>query len=230
MKSIADHFTAKALKRLAGGGAKSELPVFVMGMPRSGTTLVEQILASHPKIHGAGELRFLGNVASSTGAYPEMLANLTPERAEALGRAYLASVEPLAGGKSRVVDKMPSNFIMAGLIPLILPQARIIHVWRNPVDNCLSCYSRLFSKEQLFTYDMAELGQFYRAYERLMDHWRAVLPPDRFIETRYEDMVADQEAESRRLVEFVGLPWSAACLRFDKDQAHRQDGQRQPGA
>ncbi len=216
MKSIGDHFPAEILERLAGGGAKSELPVFVMGMPRSGTTLVEQILASHPKVHGAGELRFLGQVAGSKGPYPQMLDSLTPETATELGRAYLAEVEPLAQGKARLVDKMPSNFMFAGLAKLILPQARIIHVRRNPVDNCLSCYSRLFSKEQLFTYDLAELGLFYRSYERLMDHWRAVLPPDRFIETRYEDMVANQEAESRRLVDFIGLPWSKACLQFEK--------------
>jgi hypothetical protein len=112
------------------------------------------------------------------------------------------------------VDKMPANFLHAGLIHLMLPNARIIHCRRDPVDTCLSCYTKLFGAEQAFAYDLTELGRFHRAYQGLMDHWRAVLPPDRFIEVDYEAVVADLESEARRLIGFLGLPWDASCLTF----------------
>ena len=183
-------------------------------MPRSGTTLIEQILASHPQVQGAGELSALPRLVERLGPYPGALPGLNIETATQAGRAYLDEIAPLAQGRARLVDKMPSNFLHAGLIPILLPQARIIHVRRNPLDTCLSCYSKLFLKEQQFSYDLAELGRFYRGYERLMDHWRSILPADRFLEVRYEDVVADLETEARRLVDFIDLPWDAACLRF----------------
>jgi hypothetical protein len=216
MRSIAEAFPADMVERLGGGGASSELPVFVLGMPRSGTSLIEQILASHPKVHGAGELSALSRIVDMYGVYPDMLRSLTPEAATQIGQTYLNEITPLAGTHSRLVNKMPSNFLFAGLITLALPQARIIHVRRNPVDNCLSCYTKLFAKEQLFTYDLAEMGRFYRNYEALMDHWRAILPADKFMEVQYEELVADQEGQSRRMVDFLGLKWDKACLRFDK--------------
>jgi tetratricopeptide (TPR) repeat protein len=216
LRSIADGFSRDILDRLAGGGAPSELPVFVFGMPRSGTSLVEQILASHPRVCGAGELSTLSRVIDLHGAYPDLLRALTPETTTRMGQAYLDQIAPLAVGKTRLINKMPWNFLFAGLITLILPQARIIHVRRNPMDNCLSCYTKLFATEQLFTYDLAELGRFYRGYGTLMDHWRAVLPADRFMEVRYEDVVADLEGEARRMVDFLGLPWNDGCLRFER--------------
>jgi hypothetical protein len=188
--------------------------VFVFGMPRSGTSLIEQILASHRDVQAAGELSTLSRVVSRLGPFPAALSGLTPDIATQLGRLYLDEIEPLAAGRSRVVDKMPSNFFYAGLIPLLLPQARIVHVLRNPLDTCLSCYSKLFAREQLFSYDLTELGRFYRGYDKLMAHWRAILPADRFLEVRYEDVVADLEGQARRLISFLDLPWDDACLRF----------------
>ena len=133
-----------------------------------------------------------------------------------LGASYLGAIRPLSGGRAHVVDKMPANFLHAGLIHLMLPNARIVHCRRDPVDTCLSCYTKLFSAEQAFAYDLAELGQFHKAYQVLMDHWRAVLPRDRFIEVDYEAVVADLEDEARRLTDFLGLPWDDACLDFHK--------------
>lgn len=190
--------------------------VFVVGMPRSGTTLIEQILASHPDVCGGGELSILQDIAHQAGGYPALAEHLNAENEQALGERYLEATKPLAGGQKRFVDKMPSNFLFAGLIHRILPNARIIHVRRDPVDTCLSCYTKLFTREQLFSYDQAELARFYRSYDRLMDHWRAVLPADRFIEVRYEDMVADLEHQTRRLTDFCGLDWNPACLDFHK--------------
>jgi hypothetical protein len=214
MARIPQVFTPTLLEAKAGQGAASGLPVFVLGMPRSGTTLVEQVLASHPDIHGAGELRHVQALADSVGNFPGSVAGLTPEQLKGLGEAYLARVAPLAQGRRHVVDKMPSNFLYAGLIRLILPDARIIHCRRDPVDTCLSCYSKLFTSEQAFSYDMAELGGFHRAYQALMAHWRAVLPASHFIEVDYEAIVADLQAEARRILGFLGLPWNDACLRF----------------
>jgi tetratricopeptide (TPR) repeat protein len=212
--SIAEVFTPAQLDRLGGGGAPSALPVFVLGMPRSGTTLIEQILASHPAVHGAGELLHVQRLADSIGGFPEAVAGLAPKPLAALGEAYLAQVKPLAQGRRHVVDKMPANFMYAGLIRLMLPGARIIHSRRNPVDTCLSCYSKLFTSEQAFSYDLAELGQFHLGYQTLMAHWRAVLPASHFLEVDYEAMVADPEAETRRLLDFLGLPWNPAVLQF----------------
>lgn len=214
--SIPKAYDKAAMKRLGGGGAPSQSPVFVLGMPRSGTTLIEQILASHPSVFGAGELSTLRRLADQHGGIIDLPKVLTPDLARGLGEAYLAETALLGNGKARIVDKMPSNFLQAGLIPLILPGARIIHVRRDAVDNCLSCYTKLFAREQLFTYNLPELGQFYRDYEALMAHWRKVLPSDRFIEVDYEAVVEDQEGQSRRLIEFLDLPWDKAVLEFHK--------------
>jgi tetratricopeptide (TPR) repeat protein len=216
LESIPAQFPPALFERLAGAGAPASTPVFVLGMPRSGTTLIEQILASHPQVHGAGELGALHRLAEGHGGIPGVATGLTAQAALAMGQAYLAEVQALAAGKARVVDKMPSNFILAGLIPLILPGARIVHVRRDPVDTCLSGYTKLFAKEQLFTYDLDEAGRFYRSYEALMDYWRAVLPAGHLIEVAYEDVVDDLEGQARRLIAFIGLEWDEACLSFDK--------------
>ncbi|MES2025223.1 MAG: sulfotransferase [Pseudomonadota bacterium] len=216
MEHIATTLDADFLAQHTGASAASELPVFIIGMPRSGTTLVEQILASHPHIHGAGELSALRLAIEKVGAFPESITNLSSDAWAQIGHDYLAHITPLANGKKRLVDKMPSNFFYAGLIPLILPGARIIHCRRDPVDTCLSCYSKHFVGEQLFSYDQTELGQFHLAYQALMDHWRQVLPVDRFIEVDYEAVVDDLEGEAKRLIDFVGMPWDDACLDFHK--------------
>ena len=218
MHRIADAFTHDRLNQLQGAGAPSELPVFVISMPRSGTTLVEQIVSSHPQVMGAGELPALRLVIEGCGAFPEVVASVTRDDAARLGQAYLARIGPLAQGAVRLIDKMPANFFYAGLIPPILPGARIIHCRRDPLDTCLSCYTKQFAGEQSFAYDLTELGAFYRSYEGLMRHWRGVLPAERFIEVDYEAIVDDLAGEARRLVDFLGLPWDEACLSFHQNR------------
>jgi tetratricopeptide (TPR) repeat protein len=218
MASIAAAFTPDVLERL--GHLRSEQnttaprPIFVLGMPRSGTTLVEQILASHPDIHGAGELNHIPRLVGELGAFPAAVAGITLAQLSQLGDAYLAAIAPLAQGQRHVVDKMPANFLYAGLIRLILPEARIIHCRRDPVDTCLSCYSKLFAQEQVFSYDLAELGRFHRDYQRLTAHWRAALPAAHFLEVDYEAVVDDLEREARRMLAFLDIPWDPACLAF----------------
>jgi tetratricopeptide (TPR) repeat protein len=218
LTSLAETVSPAFLARLAGQGADSSMPVFVLGMPRSGTSLVEQILASHPAIHGAGELAYLQRLADALGPYPRSLADLAPGQLRRLGEAYVAQLAKLAAGRRHVVDKMPANFLYAGLIRLALPSARIIHCRRDPVDTCLSCYSKLFTSEQSFTYDLTELGRFHGDYQRLMAHWRAVLPASHFLEVDYEAVVADIEPQARRMIGFLGLAWDPACLEFHTTQ------------
>ena len=210
--SIVDVFSPALFDRLGGHGVQSNLPVFVCGVPRSGTTLVEQILASHPSVHGAGELKLMKYTIDGMRGFPEVMGTMTPEQVTKVGENYISRVMPLAGGKARLVDKMPANFLYAGLIHLAMPEAHIIHCRRNPVDTCLSCYTKLFRVEQTFTYDLEELGRFYRDYEIVMDHWRKILPASRFLEVDYEAIVEDTETEVRRMLDFLGLPWDDACL------------------
>jgi tetratricopeptide (TPR) repeat protein len=194
------------------GDTSPGLPVFVLGMPRSGTSLVEQILASHPKVHGAGELMLLRRlVRGLPGGFPENLAGLDDGELRRLGEDYLAGLRPLAPGAARITDKMPRNFQLIGLIHRILPHARIVHCRRNPLDTCLSCYTRLFRNGQAFSYDLAELGQYYRLYDELMAHWRAVLP-GRLLEIDYEAVVADPKPQVEALLAHCGLDWDARCL------------------
>jgi len=227
--AVANTFSMELLQRFAGTGAghPSEAPVFVMGMPRSGTTLVEQILASHPEVHGAGELQVLRQLVPGLSTlepdpcpplYPALLARCSPADLARMGQEYVARVCDPYPDKRRVIDKMPVNFLYAGLIHLVLPNARIIHCRRDPVDTCLSCYMRTFTGDVSFAYDLYELGHYYRHYSALMDHWRALLPPRCYLEVRYEDIVEDLEREARRMVEFCGLSWDAACLRFHQNE------------
>ena len=216
MQKIAAAFMPDLMEKFKGAGAASERPVFVMGMPRSGTTLVEQILASHPGIYGAGELSALRLAVDHAGVFPDDVARWSGDDFARMGRDYLSRVASLAPDALRLVDKMPANFLYAGLIPLILSGARIVHCRRDPVDTCLSCYSKHFAGEQLFAYRLDELGAFHRAYQALMDSLRKVLPPDRFLEVDYENVVDDLEGEARRLISFVDMPWDDACLSFYK--------------
>ena len=195
MKQIAEVFSRDLLEAKAGLGAHSTSPVFVVGMPRSGTTLIEQILATHPMVHGAGELGRLQSLGDELG-FPESFRTLTAEKLRAAGEAYLATIAPLAGGRPHVVDKMPSNFALLGMLRLILPQAHIIHCRRDPVDTCLSCYTKLFAGPQAFSYNQTELGRFYRAYRGLMAHWRALLPASHFLEVDYEPWSRTSRARS----------------------------------
>ncbi len=214
MASIAEAFSSALLEAKAEQGAHSSLPIFVVGMPRSGTTLVEQILASHPMVYGAGELPRLRTLVDGLGDFPAYAPDLSAAQMKALGEAYLADVAPMSAGRRHVIDKMPSNFSLCGLIRLVLPDARIVHCRRDPMDTCLSCYTKLFAGEQAFAYDQRELGRFHRAYQALIAHWRAILPASHFLEVDYEAVVEDIEAQTRRMLDFLGLPWDEACLRF----------------
>jgi hypothetical protein len=191
-----------------------------MGMPRSGTTLVEQVLAALPEIHAAGELRAFEQAmqtfspidadATNVQRFTELLARELRQ----LGVRYAREVEGLSASATRVTDKNPFNFRFAGIIHLALPNARMIHVRREPADTCFSCFSSLFTEDNEFSYDLAELGRYYHAYEQLMAHWRAVLPAESMLEVRYEDLVDDFEHQARRIVAYCGLNWRDACNDF----------------
>ncbi|MBI1887164.1 MAG: sulfotransferase [Nitrosomonadales bacterium] len=219
--AIMRNFETATLDRLRGGGDPSQVPIFVLGMPRSGTTLTEQVIASHPEVHGAGELPDLMAIALrdiAGAAFPDNARLLDQARLSAWGAEYVAGLQRRALDMPRITDKMPANFQAVGLIHLMLPNAKIIHVKRNPVDTCISCFSKLFTFGQEFSYDLAELGRYYVDYARLMEHWRKVLPEGAFLEVQYEDIVADQEAQSRRIIEYCGLEWNDACLDFHQNK------------
>jgi tetratricopeptide (TPR) repeat protein len=211
-------FDRDTLARLRGSGDPSSVPIFVLGMPRSGTTLTEQIIASHPAVHGAGELPDLMAIAqrdiAGTGVrFPDNIPALDQPTLGAWAAEYVAGLRRRAPDAIHVTDKMPANFMAIGLIHLMLPNAKIIHVNRNPVDTCLSCFTMLFSHGHAYSYDLAELGRYYADYARLMAHWRQVLPEGAFLEVRYEDLVTDNEAQTRRLIAYCGLEWNDACLK-----------------
>lgn len=208
-------FERAALTALAADGIDSPRPLFVVGMPRSGTSLVEQILASHPEVHGAGELLFWNLAAEvERGAPPERRAATI----RALGHDYLALLSRLAPSAQRVVDKMPANLENLGLIHAALPGARIIHVERNPVDTALSIYFQGLSHAHAYATDFDDIVHHGREYRRLIAHWRAALPAATLLEIRYEAMTADPETWVRRMLAHAGLPWDARCLEF-----HRTD-------
>lgn len=214
MDKIAATFTPALMKKFENAGPVSERPVFIIGMPRSGTTLVEQILASHPDVHGAGELSALRRSVNKAGQFPDDISHWTAENLYKTGSDYLAQIDGIAPSVLRVVDKMPSNFLYAGLIPLILPGARIVHCRRDPMDTCLSCYSKNFSGQQLFSYELTELGRFHRGYQSLLERLRELLPENRFLEVDYEAVVDDLDGQAKRLIKFLGLSWDPACLSF----------------
>jgi len=214
-------FDKLTIDRLRGGGDPSKTPIFVLGMPRSGTTLTEQIIASHPDVYGAGELPDLMEMLQrdfdgTDAGFPHNLATLNQQKLTSLAAEYINRLQARAPDAKHITDKMPANFYAVGLIHLMLPNAKIIHINRNPVDTCVSCFTRLFNHKQHHTYDLAELGQHYANYAKLMAHWREVLPAGAFMEVHYEDVVADQEAEARRLIAYCELEWDDDCLDFHK--------------
>ena len=211
-------FTVEAMRKGRGFGDPSTVPVFIIGMPRSGTTLVEQILASHPKVYGAGELNDFEAAMASLRGLDGARLRLGGEELRRIGARYLKRIRAIAPAAERITDKMPANFRYAGLIHLALPKARIIHTRRDPIDTCLSCFSILFAHNQRFTYDLAELGRYYRAYAALMKHWREVLPLEEMLEVQYEELVDNFELLARRIVAYCGLEWNNACLEFYKNK------------
>jgi tetratricopeptide (TPR) repeat protein len=215
LQRIAQRFTAEFLLRSRGAGDPSECPIFIVGMARSGTTLVEQILASHPDVFGAGEVGELGRLYDGLNAGGR---DLTHAELASIGGRYLEAMRRRAPDARRVTNKMPGNFAAIGLIAAALPKAKIIHVRRNPLDTCFSCWTTLFATGHRYTHDLADLGHYYRAYEDLMSHWREVLPANAVIEVTYEDLVADFAPEARRIVEACGLSWDDACLDFHRTE------------
>ncbi|HEY2037178.1 MAG TPA: sulfotransferase [Steroidobacteraceae bacterium] len=208
-------YTQQRLARPLEGIRESAKPVFVTGMMRSGTSLVEQIIASHSKAAGAGELDFWGNAARQHERIVRYeVAN--PALAGRLADAYLQTLSRYSAEALRVVDKSTFNSDHLGLIHMALPQARIIYLRRDPVDTCLSCYFQNFANVASFTMDLSDLAHYYREHHRLIMHWRSTLPAGVLLEVPYAELVADPEAWSRRIIEFIGLEWEPRCLEFQQ--------------
>lgn len=216
--SIIQQYGADTIEKQRSSGNPSEIPIYIVGMPRSGTTLTEQIITSHPLVAGGGERGFWGETERAREGKG------MPDKAdvEVITQACLEDLSGIikASDKqaTRVTDKMPHNFQHVGLIHIAFPNARIIHVRRHPVDNCLSIYFQSFRSDHPYAYDLGNLAFYRREYERLMDHWQNVMPADRYFEFNYEDLVADQEGMSRKLIEFCGLEWNDACLNYHENK------------
>jgi tetratricopeptide (TPR) repeat protein len=202
-------------------GSPDQTPVFILGMPRSGTSLVEQILASHPDVFGAGELNDILYLtrkicpADSSSKYPACVLDLDAGAFEELGKQYIAGIRNHSAGTKHIIDKMPHNFLHIGFIRAILPNARIIHLIRDPMDNCLSVFKKGFISGHDYSYDMTELGQYYNLYLDLMEYWRNTLPGFLY-DLSYEELVTDQEGQTRKLLDYCNLSWDDACLDFHK--------------
>lgn len=215
----------KAARVIANQPAPERTPIFILGMPRSGTTLLEQILSTHSGVFGAGELSTMSEViakAMPEGHYrhfPDAVTDLAPETWQQLGEDYLNEVWKLAPQASYITDKMPANFLYIGMMHVMFPNAKIIHAMRNPMDSSFSCYSRLFNKDNLaYSYDLDALGRYCNRYLGLMEHWHAVLPEGTIFDCRYEEMVEHTEIQARRVLEYIGLPWDERCLDFHKNK------------
>ena len=190
-------------------------PIFIVGMPRSGTSLVEQILASHPQVYGAGEVNYIGLIAANL-EYPDKAFKLDVSILQTMARQYMDALDKHSGGALFVTDKMPDNFLYLGLIALLFPNAKIIHTRRNPLDTCLSCYFKFFAGSHEYSYDLKELGLYYRKYEKLMNYWqhRGIS----FLDVHYENLINDLEGVSRQMTGYCGLEWSEACLNFHQSK------------
>jgi tetratricopeptide (TPR) repeat protein len=225
LREIERVFSPELVARFRGRGHPSPLPILIVGMPRSGSTLVEQILASHHAVFGGGERSdfsaAMNSVAVDLSApdFPESCAALDADRLARLGAAYLARLRASteaagAANAMRITDKMLANYTVAGLVHLALPNARIIHTRRDPIDTCMSCFSKLFATDIPYAYELGELGRYYCACEALMAHWHRVLPTGVILDVQYEELVADFEPQVRRIVAHCGLEWDPSCLSF----------------
>ena len=213
-------FTQQFLEDNYGHGDPEPAPIFIVGLPRSGSTLLEQILSSHSKVDGTHELRDLAltirsnREMSGRGAqYPKSVANIDQDGFKCLGSEYIERTLRHRGGRPFFTDKNPNNHVHVGLLHLILPNAKIINARRHPLDSCLGSYKQLFAEGQSFSYDLVELGEHFLQYQRLMDHWHEVLP-GKVLDVHYEEVVADLEGQVRRILEYCELDWEESCLRF----------------
>lgn len=210
-------FTPSFLKRPATHDTRC--PIFIVGMPRAGTTLIEQILASHESIYGAGELTILDDIIREACHIAQLpfstwVTQLTDPEFLMLGKKYLDRASVLASNKNFIIDKMPGNCFYIGMIYRMLPNAKIIHAIRDPMDSCFSCFTHLFKESMLFAYDLTALGTYYTLYAKAMQHWQTVLPETAIFNLPYEHMVENHEALSKQLIHYLGLPWDANCLNF----------------
>jgi Flp pilus assembly protein TadD len=218
--ALRDAFDRSFFDRIQGYADPSELPIFIIGMPRSGTSLVEQILASHAQVHGGGERATIFYMADELGrgnerGFPACIDELDEASIKVMAERYLSELRTLSPEAKRITDKMPGNFVYLGLIAALLPRARIIYCRRDPMDTCLSIYFQTFAGFHPYAYDLENLGHYYREHERLMAHWREVLP-SQMLSVEYEETVADQRGMTERLLDFCGLPWDERCLEYYK--------------
>lgn len=219
--ALIEVFNGDFVQQMADQGCKDSSPIFVVGLPRSGSTLIEQILASHSMVEGTSELPYLARVGGSLNKnradginYPHAMRELSASHLQSLGQDYLKYAQMhRTEGAPRFIDKMPNNFPNLGLLSLILPNAKIIDARRHPLDSCLGNYRQLYAKGQDFTYDQTDIGEYFLQYQRLMDHWHTVLP-GKILTLQYEENVVDLDNQVKRLLEFCELPWEDACLRF----------------
>jgi tetratricopeptide (TPR) repeat protein len=218
--TIIEVFTPDFFEKRASFGYSDAAPILIVGLPRSGSTLIEQILSSHSQVDGTAELSDLAKLGHRTGQnrfdelnYPESVIDLDANNIEGLGKDYIESTFHHRQGAAYFTDKMPNNFPHIGFLHLILPNAKVIDARRHPLDSCFGTFKQLFAKGQPFSYDLFELGQYYNSYIRLMEHWDQVLP-GKVLRVQYEDNVADQEKQARRMIEYCGLNWEDQVLRF----------------
>jgi tetratricopeptide (TPR) repeat protein len=217
---IIDIFDEEFLKERTGHGSPDTSPIFVVGLPRSGSTLIEQILASHSEVDGTHELielvdtvKGLRRSPKKKSTFPDTLPGLSREEWHDLGQAYIESTHQYRVGAPYFIDKNPNNFTFVGLLRLALPNAKIINAKRHPLDSCFGTYKQLFASGQAFSYDFTELGEYYLQYARIMEHWRQLMPGF-VLDVQYEQVVEDLETQVRRILEYCGLPFEDACLRF----------------
>lgn len=221
VEAVIRNWTADFLASTHRADNDSQRVVLIVGMPRSGTSVVEQILASHPEVFGGGELQHLPQnaVADSGGRFPDSIPfaddneRLDPALIDRIGNNYLQEIATLSPAKTRVTDKNPFNLLLLGLAQLALPKVRVIHCSRDPRDSCLSCYFSDFQPDNQIAHKLTHLGIYYRATHRLMQHWRTVLDLP-LLDVSYEDLVDDVEGQARRMLEFLGLDWNESCLDF----------------
>lgn len=220
--ALTDTFSSKFFETAPSFGHDSNRPIFIVGMPRSGTTLVEQIISSHPQAEGGGELpeisamvHALPKTLNSTSPYPDCIQKLDAATANGLAEHYLKRLKNVSGTALHVTDKMPGNYLHLGLIAQLFPKARIIHCRRNAVATCFSIYQQNFDGYHPYAYDLTKLGRRYQSYERLMEHWHTTLPLP-ILDVFYEELVQDQEQQSRRILDFCNLDWDDRVLAFEK--------------
>ncbi|MCL6729338.1 tetratricopeptide repeat-containing sulfotransferase family protein [Sphingomonas hankyongi] len=221
--SIRASFPKEVFENRKWEGSDDDRPTFIVGMPRSGSTLVEQILSSHPDVYGAGEVKYLSRALGqlrdrfpSLPKFPQMIEKITPAQLELAAKSYQQALSAGAGDAKRITDKLLTNYFFVGLINLLFPKAKIIHTRRDPVDTCLSGFTKLFKDDMPHSYDLGELGRYYGKYIEIMNHWEKVLPEGTLITVQYEEVVADTEGQARRLIDFLGLPWNDKCVDFHK--------------